>query len=191
MKIGRAWGMVGLIAIVSAGLLVACGGGDEGGVSEFRRGGKEVEESVDGFIRGWMRGSGPARDTIAASQTRRYLGGELGTRVASAKVGGSQTEEPLERVFNEIVGVPFPPDGDPPYEIVENVQDSDTEATITVKLNYTAGAASSLAALGIISFDNVATFQEQVNGETIRVLRLVEDETLGWQIHEITDPNAG
>ncbi len=178
--------------MVSAGMLVAAcgGGGDDGGVSEFRRGAAEAEGSVDGFIQGWVRGSGPQRDTIVASQTRRFLGGALGERVANAKVGGSQTEEPLERVFNEIVGFPFPPNGTPPYEIVESVQDSETQATITIRLNYSETAAADLAARGIIAFEDVAEAQQQVNGENVRILRLLEDETLGWQIHEITNPNA-
>gem|GEM_PF-5194785 len=157
-------------------------------MNQFRRGGAEVEESVAGFINGWVRGSGPARDTIAASQTRRYLGGALGERVASAKVGGSQTEEPLEKVFNEIVGMPFPPDGDPAFEITESIATSDTEATVTVTLNYTPGAAAELAALGLIGFGDVAGFQEQVSNDNVRTLELTKDETLGWQIHTITDP---
>ncbi len=191
MRNVRVWSAVGVLAVAAFGLLTACGGGDDGGVSEFRRGGAEVEEAVDGFISGWIRGSGPARDTIAASQTRRYLGGALGERVANAKVGGSQTEEPLEKVFNEIVGVPFPPDADPAYTIVQNEALSDTEARVTVQLHYTGGAASNLAALGIIAFDDVQSFQEQVNGDNERVLHLIKDETLGWQIDSIEAPDAG
>lgn len=190
MRQARVWATVGILTVAALGLLNACGSEDEGGISQFRRGGAEVEESVDGFVKGWVRGSGPARDTIAASQTRRYLGGELGERVANAKVGGSQTEEPLEKVFNEIVGVPFPPDGEPAYEITESIATSDTEATVTIALNYTSGAAAGLAALGIVSFQDVAAFQEQVNGDNVRTLHLVKDDTLGWQIHEIIDPDA-
>lgn len=185
MRRTRVWG-VGLLAVAALGLLVACGGDDDnGGVSQFRRGGAEVEESVEGFIRGWMRGSGPARDTIAASQTRRFLGGDLGARVANARVGGSQTEEPLERVFNEIMTLPFPPDADPPYTVTESEQISDTEATVTVNLHYTETAASSLASLGIIGFADVQQAQDQVNGDNIRKFHLVNDETLGWQIDVI------
>jgi hypothetical protein len=181
MKLTRL-GVLGLVGVLVLGFLSACGGG--GDTNEFRRGGAEVDEAVDGFIQGWVRGSGTARDTIAASQTRRYLGGALGERVANAKVGGSQTEEPLERVYNDIMGVPFPPDGDPLYEITESQALSDTEARVTVTLNYTANAAASLAALGVISFENVQKFHEQVTTDNVRILNLVKGE-VGWQIHTV------
>lgn len=181
MKLTRL-GVLGLAGVLALGLLSACGGG--GDASEFRKGGADVDAAVDGFIKGWVRGSGTARDTIAASQTRRYLGGALGERVANAKVGGSQTEEPLERVYNDIMGVPFPPDGDPLYEILESVADSDTEATVTVKLNYTPNAASSLAALGVIPFEKVQEFHDQVTSDNVRILQLIKGD-VGWQIHTV------
>ncbi|MEX1023190.1 MAG: hypothetical protein WD058_08570 [Dehalococcoidia bacterium] len=186
MRNVRVWG-IGLLAVMALGFLAACGGEEEGGVNEFRRGGAEVEEAVDGFISGWRRGSGPARDTIAASQTRRYLNleGPDGDRIRSAVVGGSSSQPPLEGVFNEVMGVPFPPDGDPLYEITESVQDSDTEATITVSLNYTENAASALAAQGVLDFSEVQSAQEQVNGGVTRTFRLAEDPELGWQITNI------
>lgn len=188
MKLTRL-GALGLAGVLAFGLLSACGG-DEGGVSEFRKGGADVDAAVDGFITGWVRGSGTARDTIAASQTRRYLGGTLGERVASAKVGGSQTEEPLERVYNDIMAVPFPPDGDPLYEIVESIANSDTEATVTVKLNYTANAASSLAALGVIPFEKVQEFHQLVSTDNVRILHLTKGD-VGWQIHTVESGAVG
>lgn len=177
---------IGLIAIASMGLLAACGGGGDPTVSEFRRGAAGADAAVEGFIAGWQRGSGPARDTIAASQTRRFLGGDLGARVASATVGGSQTAEPLERMFNDIMMAPFPPDGDPAFELLESVSVSETETQVTIRLNYTPNAASALAARGIVPFDKVNDYHQQVQSDNTRILTLREGE-LGWQIYEVVD----
>lgn len=183
MSHARAWGL-GVLVGVSLVVLAACG--EDGGPSEFRRGGADVEETVTKFVEGWKRGSGPARDTIAASQARRYLSlaGEDGDRIRNAKVGGSQTEEPLERVFNQVMRVPFPPNSDPPVEITENTQPDETHATVIATLNYTESAASELAAQGILSFDEVQAAQEQVAGGVTRTFQLEKQED-GWRITSI------
>jgi hypothetical protein len=171
-----------LVVLAGSGALVAaaCGGGDP--AQDFTRGGAEAEAAIEGYIEGWVAGSGPRRDPIVGAQARRFLGGELGELVRGLRIGGTQTERRLEQVYNEIMGVPFPPDDG--YTILETSAE-ESSATVRVKLNYTAAAASSLAAIGLIDFSDIQRYHEQVIHGPERVLYLERDAELGWQVHRV------
>jgi hypothetical protein len=175
----------GWLAVVAAAATVAlvtaaCGGGDP--AQDFRRGGAEAAAAVEGYLDGWIAGSGPRGDTIAGAQARRFLGCELADRVRGLRIGGTQTELPLETVYNQLMSVPFPPDER--FTIIESSGDEAT-ATVHVKLNYSGTAATDLASLGVVPFSRVQELHDQVIHGPERMLYLERDEEVGWQVCRI------
>ncbi len=160
------------VGVVVALLIGACGGDESGGEAGAR-------EALDGFIEGWVAGSGTRSDSIRAQQTRRFLGGAFGEQVQGVRPG-----EGLERMFNEMVGAPFPPDDG--HEVIGEPEVTDNEAVFRVLLRYTSRAAAAMVGAGFISQAEADNLQAEVADGVERtfVLRLNDDE---WRIFEIME----
>lgn len=144
----RGWPVLGtLIALLALGtlLLSACGGGSSSG-----GGGSAADDIVKQWVEGWQRSSGPQRDDITAGQMRLLLTGDLYDQAQAATKTGAA--ERLDKVYDKMMGLPFPPDGS--YNIVSTKVEGDS-ATVVVSLTYTGGAAGSAASAGLIPFENV------------------------------------
>lgn len=160
--------------VMSLGLLLAACGGDDS-VDEAG-----AREALDGFIEGWAAASGTRSDAIRAQQTRRFLGGDLGAQVQGVRPG-----EGLERMYNEMMGAPFPPDNG--HEVVGEPEVTEQEATFRVRLLYSGRAAGAMAAAGFISQAEVSDLQSQVADGLERTFVLRPNDEGDWQIHEIGD----
>jgi hypothetical protein len=181
VSVKLAWRIAAGSVLLLTVFIAGCGGETE----DFRRGGADAERALDGFLQGWIAASGPRADTITASQTRRFLGGELGAQVAGAQVGGGQTTRRIEQIYNDIMLLPFPPDDG--YEIIESTGDAD-RAFFRVKFKYTGNAASQMAALQLIPFARVQEVHDQVVGGPERNMFLERHAELGWQVVAVEEP---
>lgn len=193
MMTSRLRWLVAGIAILAIGA-TACGGGDDGG-GGGGGGAGGAEDVVTEWVEGWVRASGISRDAITASQIRRFLTGDLLAQVEGLQTGGealrinqeggSGATTRIDLEYNKMVGLPIPPDEKPPLTITEATLGADGEsATIVLTLHYSANAAASASASGLVSPEDVGDIQAQLAAATPKTFTAVKVEG-DWKISAI------
>ena len=178
----RTAGRLAVLAGLAVALAVVAACGSKAEKFDINKGAPEADAAVKGFIEGWSQASGPTPDQFVAGQTRRFLGGDLGTLVANIRTGGTSGQKPVEKAFNDIMKTPLPPDLG--YEILDSTKQGDAGAVVKVKLKYSVDAVNNMIKAGKVQPADAAKIFDDVKAGPVRTLTLVKGEG-GWQIVKV------